>query len=114
MKITSIPTWNKIKELAESGELRLINIDIDDITGSDRLVYPEKYLSRIESKGMCDCYGEREGVLLFNEDGNPYIFIYAYEACNPFIFGDVVVLPGHDYIICFNKLTGETSKNHIR
>lgn len=48
------------------------------------------------------------------ENGKPNVLIQVDGMVNPFEFGDVVVLPGYDYIICYNKITGEHKKSLIR
>jgi len=36
------------------------------------------------------------------------------ELMNPFEFKNIVVMPGRDYVICYDLITGETKKAHIR
>jgi hypothetical protein len=60
---------------------------------------------------------EREGLVSMGENFVflfPDILIGEYELSNPFIFGDVVVCPGHDSITCYNKVTGEHKIAYIR
>jgi hypothetical protein len=33
---------------------------------------------------------------------------------NPFVFGDIIVVPGHDSITCYNFKTGEDTTGDIR
>lgn len=48
------------------------------------------------------------------KDGEIEVAIYEYEITNPFVFGDVIVVPGHDSITCFNYKTGEDKVGYIR
>lgn len=41
------------------------------------------------------------------KDGEIEVAIYEYEIMNPFVFGDVIVVPGHDSITCFNYKTDD-------
>ena len=42
------------------------------------------------------------------------VAIYGYEIMNPFVFGDVIVVPGHDAVTCYNFKTGESKSGFIR
>jgi hypothetical protein len=48
------------------------------------------------------------------KDGKIEVAIYEYEIMNPFVFGDVIVVPGHDSITCFNYKTDEVKVGYIR
>ena len=51
---------------------------------------------------------------LIVKDGKIEVAISEYEISNPFVFGDVVVVPGHDSITCYNLKTGESTTEYIR
>jgi len=57
--------------------------------------------------------GGAEFVLIV-KDGKIEVAISEYEIMNPFVFGDVVVVPGHDSITCYNLKTGESTTEYIR
>ena len=48
------------------------------------------------------------------KDGKIEVAIYEYEITNPFVFGDVIVVPGHDSITCYNYKTDEVKVGYIR
>jgi hypothetical protein len=57
--------------------------------------------------------GGAEFVLIV-KDGKIEVAISEYEISNPFVFGDIVIVPGHDSITCYNLKTGESTTEHIR
>ena len=57
--------------------------------------------------------GSSEFVLIV-KDGKIEVAISEYEISNPFLFGDVIVVPGHDSITCYNFKTGESTTEYIR
>ena len=57
--------------------------------------------------------GSAEFVLIV-KDGKIEVAISEYEIINPFVFGDVIVVPGHDSITCYNFKTGEHIIEAIR
>ena len=57
--------------------------------------------------------GGAEFVLIV-KDGKIEVAISEYEIMNPFVFGDVIVVPGHDSITCYNLKTGESTTEYIR
>jgi hypothetical protein len=57
--------------------------------------------------------GGAEFVLIV-KDGKIEVAIYEYEISNPFVFGDIVIVPGHDSVTCYNLKTGESTTEHIR
>jgi len=57
--------------------------------------------------------GGAEFVLIV-KDGKIEVAISEYEISNPFVFGDVVIVPGHDSITCYNLKTGESTTEYIR
>ncbi len=52
--------------------------------------------------------------VLIVKDGMIEVAIYGYEIMNPFVFGDVIVVPGHDAVTCYNFKTGESKSGFIR
>jgi len=52
--------------------------------------------------------------ILIVKDGKIEVAISEYGIMNPFVFGDVVVVPGHDSITCYNLKTGESTTEYIR
>ena len=48
------------------------------------------------------------------KDGEIEVAIYEYEIMNPFVFGDVIVVPGRDSITCYNYKTDEVKVAYIR
>lgn len=125
----SLPTYQDIIDMLDAKQLKTIKCDEEDI---------KKYISRIiemnkEKKPNLinepfDPYMLRRGgdtngtqlASLFDsycvvvENGVPSVIISEYELMNPFIFGDVVICPGHDSITCYNIETGESKTGHIR
>ena len=57
--------------------------------------------------------GGAEFVLIV-KDGKIEVAISEYEIMNPFVFGDVIVVPGRDSITCYNLKTGESTTEYIR
>jgi hypothetical protein len=57
--------------------------------------------------------GGSEFVLIV-KDGKIEVAIYEYEISNPFVFGDIVIVPGHDSVTCYNLKTGESTTEYIR
>jgi len=124
-----LPTYQDIIDMLDAKQLKTINCDEEDI---------KKYINRIiemnkEKKPNLvnepfDPYMLRRGndsngtqlASLFDsycvvvENGVPSVIISEYELMNPFIFGDVVICPGHDSITCYNIETGESKTGDIR
>jgi len=48
------------------------------------------------------------------KSGQPHALLHVGEMMNPFEFGDIVVAPGRDYILCYNLKTDERKKAYIR
>ena len=48
------------------------------------------------------------------KDDEIAVAISEYEISNPFVFGDIIVVPGHDTITCYNYVTGEDKVGIIR
>ena len=106
----------KFNEDMESDELgfKLINMEPDELNGEIEI---GKYtLGRLpdgsELKEGFDEEG-REFVLIV-KDGKIEVAISEYEIMNPFVFGDIIVVPGNDSITCYNFKTGESKSGFIR
>jgi hypothetical protein len=95
-----------------------IEIDSDIFIG--RIYSPERKLATLPDGSQLK-YGYDQGdgriqteFVLIVKDGKIEVAIYEYEISNPFIFGDIVVVPGHDAITCYNFKTGESTTEYIR
>ena len=105
----------KYNEDMESDELgfELINMEPEEFDGEieigqswDRLPDGSELKEGYDEEG-------REFVLIVR-DGQIEVAIYEYEIMNPFVFGDIIVVPGHDTITCYNFKTGEDKTSFIR
>ena len=100
----------------ESNELgfKLVgSMEVDEIDGDIKIGHSwGKLPDGSELKEGYD-EGGAEFVLIV-KDGKIEVAIYEYEIMNPFVFGDVVVVPGHDSITCYNLKTGESKQGYIR
>jgi hypothetical protein len=108
----------------ESNELgfKLIgSLEADEIEGDikigkwgyhDNWIKHDKLPDGSELKEGSDEEG-REFVLIV-KDGRIEVAISEYEISNPFVFGDVIVVPGNDSITCYNYKTGESTTEYIR
>ena len=110
-----IPTWGETIELIKEGKVKLIGYEIeeleeycDDESCLDKPIGNKKYIS----EGISDI--DERFVIVYNDDFIPTAVISEYELMNPFVFGDVIVCPGHDSVTCYNKVTGEHTTGHIR
>ena len=85
----------------------------DEIEGDITIGYThEKLPDGSELKEGYDEGGAEFALIV--KDGKIEVAIYEYEISNPFVFGDVIVVPGHDSITCYNLKTGESTTEHIR
>jgi hypothetical protein len=92
---------------------KLINIEPDELEGEIEIGQSwSKLPDGSELKGGYD-EGDHEYILVV-KDGKIEVAIYEYEIMNPFVFGDVIVVPGHDSITCYNYKTGEYKVGYIR
>ena len=46
--------------------------------------------------------------------GKPYEVIKCYGLMNPFEFKNIIIMPGRDYVVCYDLVTGETKRAAIR
>lgn len=56
----------------------------------------------------------RNFLIVFDENLAPVAIMNEYDSMNPFVFNDMVILPGRDSITCYDKSTGEFRKERIR
>jgi hypothetical protein len=111
----------KFNEDMESNELgyKLIGpIDPEEVEGEIQIGDSFKNYSFAklpdgsELKGGYD-EGHHEYVLVV-KNGIIEVAIYEYEIMNPFVFGDIIIVSGHDSITCYNFVTGEQKTVDIR
>jgi hypothetical protein len=91
----------------------LVNMEPDELDGEIEIGKSlDKLSDGSELKEGFDEEG-REFVLIV-KDGKIEVAISGYEIMNPFVFGDVIIVPGHDSITCYNFKTGESESGYIR
>lgn len=98
----------------ESGlGFKIIGIEADEIEGDIRIGYSfGKLPDGSELKEGSDEAGHEFALIV--KDGKIEVAISEYEIMNPFVFGDVIIVPGNDSITCYNLKTGESTTEHIR
>ena len=105
----------KYNEDMESDELgfKLVNMEPEELDGE--IVIGQSLNKLPDGSELKEGYDEegREFVLIVR-DGQIEVAIYEYDIMNPFIFGDIIVVPGHDSITCYNFKTGEDKTGFIR
>ena len=116
----SIPTWNELLSLIDGSKVKLVNVNKSDI--EDHLLILSKYnggkdfgnlpVATSIQDGIADI--DERFVIIFDGSNIPLSIISEYELMNPFVFGDIVICPGHDSITCYNKKTGEHIRSYIR
>lgn len=123
-------TWDELLYRIETGECKLapsryssdpqikeetiesIKINLDRISKRNPDINTEPIIdSKRIHDGICEIPGEM--LVVFDENLAPVALLWVGDMMNPFVFGDVVIAPGHDYIACYNKSTGEFTKQHI-
>jgi hypothetical protein len=125
-------TWDELIYIINNNEVSFVNCEKGDI-----IEWIENYLTRISNptnstkpwynpdintSPISNPYRRggnlidvgNENVLVLGSDGKPSAIIGEYEMSNPFIFDDVVIVPGHDSITCYNMKTGKHITSHIR
>ena len=116
-------TWDELIYRIENGECKLPPSKYSpmDEVKSDALESIKRYLSMntapIEDpKRIIDGIAEVGGnyVAVFDDDLAPVALITEYDMMNPFVFGNVVIVPGRDSITCYDKSTGEFKRERIR
>ena len=107
-------TYNELLNLVKTDKIKLINTNeyyINDYF--KKLIKSGRNMdSKIGGYNNLIVIDERFVVVL-NRSGENAI-IGEYELFNPFVFGDVVVCPGHDTITCYNKSTSVGKTFRIR
>ena len=118
-------TWDELVYSIDEGELDYVRCNREDVRNyitnmiasyldpSKKWHNPDKNTSPI-SEGKCLLTEIGPYVLVFNNDGVPMAFISEYEMMNPFVFGDIAIIPGRDSITCYNIKTREHKREHIR
>ena len=92
---------------------KLINMEPDELEGD--ITIGETFDKLPDGSELKEGFDE-EGheFVLIVKDGKIEVAISEYEIMNPFVFGDVIVVPGHDSITCYNFKTGESTTEGIR
>jgi hypothetical protein len=105
----------KFNENMESGlGFKLVGIKEEEISG-DIEIGKYEYDKLPDGSELKEGYDERgREFALIVKDGKIEVAIHEYEMINPFVFGDVVIVPGHDSITCYNFKTGEDAQGSIR
>ena len=105
----------KFNEDMESDDLgfKLINMEPDELDGEIEI--GQSWSKLPDGSELKEGYDEggAEFVLIV-KDGMIEVAIYEYEIMNPFVFGDIIVVPGHDSITCYNFTNGESKSADIR
>jgi hypothetical protein len=114
-----IVTSDSNAEMESGLGFKLIGIEADEIEGDIKIGHSlGKLPGGYELKEGYDESGPNQSssaeFVLIVKDGKIEVAISEYEISNPFVFGDVVVVPGHDSITCYNLKTGESTEGYIR
>ena len=105
--------WQKYPESTGLGFKLVGSLTADEIDGDIKIGHSwDKLPDGSELKEGYD-EGGAEFVLIV-KDGKIEVAISEYEIMNPFVFGDVIVVPGRDSITCYNLKTGESTTEYIR
>ena len=108
-----IKKFNEDMDMESGLGFKIIGIEADEIEGDIRIGYSfGKLPDGSELKEGYDEAGHEFTLIV--KDGKIEVAISEYEIINPFVFGDVVVVPGHDSITCYNLKTGESTTEYIR
>jgi hypothetical protein len=124
-------TWDELLYRIETGECKLVPSKYSsmDIIKEETIESIKGFLNRnlkrfpdVNTEPIEDPKRIRDGisevgynhVVVFDEKLAPVALITEYEMMNPFVFGDVVIVPGRDSITCYDKSTGEFKREHIR
>lgn len=121
-------TWDELLYLIENDEVKFVGCEEEDVLDSikgyiDRVSNPKNserpwYNPDISTspvnKNSKTITSLGDSLIIFDASGKPVAIMSEYEMMNPFVFGDVVICPGHDAISCFNTKTGEHTRQYIR
>ncbi len=110
-------TYSELLDILKREEVKFINSSFEDI--KENILYMREFNLKHGNKDIFDSpVDEENGMYYINEYGifleKEKVVIGEYEMSNPFIFGDVVVVPGRDSITCYNLKTGEHVVSYIR
>jgi len=120
----SITTWSELLSRIDSGETKLIGTKkeyiekhLQDLSKWNKRDFSNDPIASLNGwggikDGMSSC--DERFVFVYDDNNLPVAIISQYELVNPFVFGDIVICPGHDSITCYNKVTGESKTSHIR
>lgn len=116
-------TWDELLYRLESGEIKvrgrdkeeyieMIKANMTEMSKRDPDINTSPIVDpkRIHN-GIAEVY---DYLIVFDDNLAPVAILDEYEMMNPFVFGDVVIVPGRDSITCYNKLTREIKRAHIR
>lgn len=123
-------TWDELMYRIENDECKLTpsKYSAMDEVKSDTIESIKKYLSMnarrfpdmntapiVDTKRIIDGISEVGGnyVVVFDDNLAPIALITEYDMMNPFVFKNVVIVPGRDSITCYDKSTGEFKREHI-
>jgi hypothetical protein len=108
-----IKKFNEDMDMESGLGFKIIGIEADEIEGDIRIGYSfGKLPDGSELKEGSDEAGHEFALIV--KDGKIEVAISEYEIMNPFVFGDVIIVPGHDSITCYNLKTGESTTEYIR
>jgi len=108
-----IKKFNEDMDMESGLGFKLIGIEESEIEGDIKIGYSfGKLPDGSELKEGHDNGGAEFALIV--KDGRIEVAISEYEISNPFLFGDVIVVPGHDSITCYNLKTGESTTEYIR
>lgn len=120
-----LPTYQDILDMIAAKQLKFVNCDEDRITSHINRVkdYNSERFPNFLERPISTYARTNDSVYLISmgdsfcvvvESGTPTTIIGEYELFNPFLFGEIVICPGHDSITCYNMETGESKTGHIR
>lgn len=120
----NITTWREFIELIANDEVVIINMEkrywIDTKERyslinmkKDIMDEPIDKNANKKIKGILWLYQD-DLVVVLDDNEKPTVVINENAIFNPFIFEDTVIAPGHDAIICYNRITKFWSRNLIR
>ena|ERR1022692_2102483 len=125
-------TWRQFLKMIEDDEIQLVNYNKEEVINqiSNKIEFNKTRngfdLLDIEVGRNTPQDRIRDGISQFDDfvivydpttidiDNTPIAIIGEYELSNPFVFGDIVICPGHDSVTVYNKETKEHKKGYIR
>lgn len=113
-------TWDELVFKIETGDVDLVESDkvevLDIVNGHINFRNSrdsEFHNSTMVPRNGILCIGG-DSVVVFDKDNAPITILTEYEMGDPTMFCDIVVLPGHDSITLYNRLTGEHKVHYHR